>query len=743
MNTTTKPSPDINRLFACCPGNEKNFNYLISLLQKHVVVPFVGAGFSANFGYPGWTGFLKSQAERFHLPDINRKLEEKKFEEAASILQDKLGVHMMEYVMLQEFGDHIYKNTPYNPDLEILPRLFRNLLLTTNYDEVLEMLYAKVNGEMLRVLTPQNMRDKDLAERQIARGDAVLIKLHGDVRGRNFILTEEEYDSNYGAKPSDMNRPLPCFLRQILLSRIILFLGCSLEEDRTLDVIKQVRTEGSLSFALLPLPESTKNEVDPWKPILFHEENGINVMDTAFQERRDMLDCSSIIPIWYPFGEHEALSLFLREVSYRVRGVYLPSTTQLRRELDRLLNSKEKEPDRIYRNYVEAEELIRKNEGRFPDRLKLNVLKQIKKSYGTHGRIYERRKIMKDILGLTQRLEGTNSPGEALFYHDLGYTFEKYHYYKLLLGAMLRADEIMDRYERENCHVWKAQTSAKRELVNTRALVYISLGYAYLKNSDEEHAKLYYEKAITLREQTEEGILSCAHDAFILNGLYRYYWILKEPEKALESLDAALKIRQQIAEEEDTDLTQHIVNTHSNKIHVLLSSNFQDKVELALNEYRFFENEPHIQVRLKDKPDARQRILTDYGDILRAKGEYEKAILKYKEALEARNYLHFEDDFIACDLYLKISECLREMEQKQDEALEYRIQAFLIRERLLGAKHQETEKIWEETLELGKQLQYSEAVLKQRIEAQYVVRNFRYDRKILDGEKELIQYFGL
>ena len=110
----------------------------------------MGAGFSANFGYPGWTGFLKSQAERFHLPDINRKLEEKKFEEAASILQDKLGVHMMEYVMLQEFGDHIYKNTPYNPDLEILPRLFRNLLLTTNYDEVLEMLYAKVNGEMLR-----------------------------------------------------------------------------------------------------------------------------------------------------------------------------------------------------------------------------------------------------------------------------------------------------------------------------------------------------------------------------------------------------------------------------------------------------------------------------------------------------------------------------------------------------------------------------------------------------------------
>ena len=743
MNTTTKPSPDINRLFACCPGNEKNFNYLISLLQKHVVVPFVGAGFSANFGYPGWTGFLKSQAERFHLSDINRKLEEKKLEEAASILQDKLGVHMMEYVMLQEFGDHIYKSTPYNPDLEIFPRLFRNLMLTTNYDEVLEMLYAKVNGEMLRVLTPQSMRDRVLAERQIARGDAVLIKLHGDVRGRDYVLTEKEYDLNYGTETLDMNLPLPGFLRQILLSRIILFLGCSLEEDRTLDVIKHVRAEGSLSFALLPLPESTKNEADSWSPRLFHEKNGTNVMDTAFRERRDMLDRSSIIPIWYPFGEHEALSLFLREVSYRGRGVYLPSITQLRRELDRLVSSKEEEPDKIYRNYVEAEELIRKNKGRFPDCFKLDVLKRIKRFYDTHGWIYERRKIMKDILGLTQRLEGTNSPGEALVYHELGYTFERYHYYKLMLEAMLRADEILNRYEKEKSHEWAAQTSAKKELVNARASVYISLGYVYLKNSDEEYAKLYYEKAITLREQTEKGILSRTHDAFILNGLYRYYQILNDPEKALKSLDAALKERRQDSEEEDTELTQHIVNTHSNKIRVLLSSDFRDKVELALEEYRSFENEPHIQVRLKNKPDARQRILTDYGDILRAKGEYEKAVLKYKEALEARNYLHFEDDFIACDLYLKISDCLKEREQKREEALEYRIQAFLIRERLLGTKHKETRKIWKETLELGKQLQYPETVIKQRIKAQHVVRNFRYDRKILDREKELIRYFGL
>lgn len=29
MSTTQKSTLDINHLFACCPGNEKNFNYII------------------------------------------------------------------------------------------------------------------------------------------------------------------------------------------------------------------------------------------------------------------------------------------------------------------------------------------------------------------------------------------------------------------------------------------------------------------------------------------------------------------------------------------------------------------------------------------------------------------------------------------------------------------------------------------------------------------------------------------
>ncbi len=743
MNTTQKSTLDINHLFACCPGNEKNFNYLISLIQKHVVIPFVGAGFSANFGYPGWGKFLRNQADRFCLPEINQKLEENQFEEAAGLLKEEVGEPMMEYIMLQEFGDHVYRNTPYDPDLEILPRLFRNLIITTNFDEVLEMLYAKVNGEMIRTLTPRTMRDRELASRQIARGDAVLIKLHGDVREQDRVLTKEEYDAGYGEK-LDMNRPLPDFLRQILLSRIILFLGCSLEEDRTMDVIQHVRTEGSLSFALLPLPESTKNEADPWKPKLFHEADGKLKEDSVFKKRRKMLNRNRIIPIWYPAGEFGALALFLREVSYRVRGVYLPSTTQLRRDLENLLNVREEDdPDGTYRRYMDAEDLIRKNEGRFPETVKLDALKTIKEFYSTHGWICERKAVVKDILRLTRRIYGGNSPGEALAYHDLGYTFERYHYYRLMLNAMLRADEILDLHEKENRHELAGAYERRRELVNARAFVYISLGYAYLKNDDKDHAKFYYEKAKTLKEQDEEGLLTRAHHAFVLNGLYRYYRILNDPMAALETLDQALEERRKLAEEEDMDLTQHIVNTHSNKIRVYLSTDFPDRVEKALEEYHAYENEPHIQLRLKNRPDARQRILTDYGDILQTDGQYDKAVVCYRKALEVRNYLHMEDDFTACDLYLKIADCLQGTDAKRDEALEYKIQAFLIRERLLGAQHLETEKIWQDALKLAGQLQYPEVAIWQRAEAQRIVRKFRYDSRIQEREEELIRYFEL
>ena len=116
--------------------------------------------------------------------------------------------------------DGQYMNGVIKPMVNVKPvKLGSNTRMSfSKIDEVLEMLYAKVNGEMIRILTPQKIQNEEQTARQIARGDAMLVKMHGDARDGEYVLTKEEYDKAYGEGELDMKRPLPAFLRKILLS---------------------------------------------------------------------------------------------------------------------------------------------------------------------------------------------------------------------------------------------------------------------------------------------------------------------------------------------------------------------------------------------------------------------------------------------------------------------------------------------------------------------------------------------
>ncbi len=133
-----------------------------------------------------------------------------------------------------------------------------------------------------------------------------VIKLHGDVAKEEFVLAEKEYSRAYGCDEIDFSRPMPALLRDVLLSRIVLFLGCSLENDRTMELIDSACSEGCMSFALLPLPEDAKNADDPWKP---------NIKDNkTFVKRSEFLHQKNIIPIWYPRDQKQSLKIFLKEL---------------------------------------------------------------------------------------------------------------------------------------------------------------------------------------------------------------------------------------------------------------------------------------------------------------------------------------------------------------------------------------------------------------------------------------------
>ena len=208
---------------------------------------------------------------------------------------------------------------------------------------------------------------------------------------------------------------------------------------------------------------------------------------------------------------------------------------------------------------------------------------------------------------------------------------------------------------------------------------------------------------------------------------------------ALDSLDEALKIRQKLRDDEDENLTSHIINTHSNKIRIYLEL---DLVEEANKEYLSCMEEPNIQERLKTSPGANRRILSDYGDILAREKKYKEAVEQYQKALDVRKYVRVEDDRIAASTYRKIAECLAHDNDQREESLEYYIQSLLVY-RILPRAEKEISQLEAKIEELSTALGYTQVSIEQRIEAQRNVKSFRLDSKIQEREDELIQYFGL
>ena len=102
-----------------------------------------------------------------------------------------------------------------------------------------------------------------------------------------------------------------CALKQILQSRTVLFLGCSLYSDRTMQVLLDSTGRVRQYYALVELPKETENPEEPFLPILV-DENGFE--NPVYRKRRKFLADHHINCIWYPYGKHTALDIFLEEL---------------------------------------------------------------------------------------------------------------------------------------------------------------------------------------------------------------------------------------------------------------------------------------------------------------------------------------------------------------------------------------------------------------------------------------------
>ena len=157
------------------------------------------------------------------------------------------------------------------------------MAITTNFDRVLESAWRVAGNRFDRPITAL---EPDNVIRAMHRNEHVLIKMHGDALDRSArVFTWDEYQRQYGPTGASRNgrsANIPKLARIMFTNRPLLFLGCSLDKDQTLDVLGDLHTEvpGVTHYAILAAKHSIK----------------------ALRQRRDELSRYGITPLWFAPG---------------------------------------------------------------------------------------------------------------------------------------------------------------------------------------------------------------------------------------------------------------------------------------------------------------------------------------------------------------------------------------------------------------------------------------------------------
>ncbi len=279
--------------------NETRFDQLLEYLAAQEVVPFVGAGVSSRCGFPTWSNHLKTQGKTAGIPLewIQAWLDAGQYEEVIAHIEQVNGRETFE----QEIRDVFSKRGSIQDITLLLSEMFTDTLITTNYDGLLEQVYD-TGGKKVQVIngvTAMTLPDPD---------KVTIIKIHGDVNDpAHCILGKAQYDQAYGEAQLDLHRTVPKILKRYYTNNNLLFLGCSLRNDRTLQVFQDTKAQA----------------VDQSFPQHFAIEQAPVDIEELVKRNRELARLG-ITAIWYPKGQHNQVEAILRlarnELNYYSRS---------------------------------------------------------------------------------------------------------------------------------------------------------------------------------------------------------------------------------------------------------------------------------------------------------------------------------------------------------------------------------------------------------------------------------------
>lgn len=280
--------------------NVDHFIQLVDLMYAGAVVPFVGAGISASGGFSTWKDHLRRQGKTANIASerIEALLASGAYETVLEEIETVRGCE----VFINEIRDEFSRNLTIPNVVWRISELFTDTVITTNYDRLLEQSYDTGEEGRVQVINGLNALEKPDPKK------ITVIKLHGDIREpKRCILSKNQYDEAYGNGSLNMHKPIPKLLAYHYKNSSLLFLGCSLRNDRTVQVFKTIKEgmgeeeETKQHFSIEQSPESLEE----------------------IAQRNSELAKLGITPIWFEKERYELVEsiLSLAKNELRHRGV--------------------------------------------------------------------------------------------------------------------------------------------------------------------------------------------------------------------------------------------------------------------------------------------------------------------------------------------------------------------------------------------------------------------------------------
>lgn len=217
---------------------------LADKLREEKLILFVGAGLSQGSGLPDWKTLFAPLCKK-----LNRPYEDD-FPAAADELIEK-GIYsrneLVEYIV-KKIGDI---NLELNENHRLLKELPFKIIITTNYDNLLEDLYGASKLKRIYI-------DEEMAYFDPQSGKNQLIYLHGDINhGKHMVISSADYQ-DYANTHRLMARRLELLLQEYT----VLFTGYSAADPNLLAVIDHFRItyreDARRHFIVIPTPPEKK-----------------------------------------------------------------------------------------------------------------------------------------------------------------------------------------------------------------------------------------------------------------------------------------------------------------------------------------------------------------------------------------------------------------------------------------------------------------------------------------------------